>query len=752
MLKKFKTFFKERGAQIGVFVLISFIIVVLGILFFTMSSDSIKLFQDEKSSYKVKEFVESCINVETAKAEREVALHGGWLYSPFGEDSDFLFGDRNTNKYLVKSMRGYRDLGGVKIPYWYYYDDKDEEFKTNIPEYDSNSKYSIKNQIKRYLDENIEKNCIKGFEDFKYIYDIDYDPKSYDFNVEFNREDMYIFLNMPLKINEINSNNSEFIEDFKIKKENKLWGAYNLAVDIIEAETNFSFIEKRILNFISPYQSSQRRDLLPPFYDYQLKYDFKPWKISDSEKLFKQILSSNIGYIQFMNTHYKEFKLLDSLKDSDFARSISNLYTKDYLSENSKALNGKKRDEDLFNKYKDYTVDVNYEPFYPTFFSINPSLGDMILLPRPESVINIIPIFFTEYVAVYEITNPIIFEIRTSNKNDNFLFNLAIESNIDHNTPLAENRVFNFSFEKLNLKSDKTLICDPNQRVSGYIYLNISDPIVNGKRKYIEEGDKIKKYHLNRGTDGIEDAIVTFKCKGLTTCYIGSTRINANNSKGNITQMKFRLPINCDPGTLEISKFGYQKLVFDNLDPKPDEEINLGEYYMSSEKEFDLKVKLLSRTDSKYSLGKALRDHQTGFIIFENKENSDYVQVVEINKENQFNLKIKLIPGNYSVQGFVIYNSSVYIPSKEICYSKGLFSGKECQTIPEINMDSWIMGGLDLENFEITTKQALFNNKIIVPLVNYGIPESYDDLEDLTNTMGDLKNLSVTKQPYFEFK
>jgi len=739
-------FKNKKNAQIGIFVIISIIIVVLGIVFFSYNSGSIKIFNDQKSSYKVKEFVESCLNLETNKAIDKIALHGGWEYSPYSENSNILFADSNTNKYLIKSAKGYRDLGGVNIPYWYYYDDSAKEFKFNIPDYDSSSKYSIKNQVKRYLNENLDKECLDHFNSFKDIYNIDYDPKKIDNKIIFDKDNLKVELNLDLKIDEINTNNTEYISDFSIKQENKLYTAYHLAKDITLSEANFSFIEKRILNFMSPYESASRRDLLPPRYEYRMTYDFRPWEIKNVEKVFREILSSNINYIQFLNTDYKEHKLNDKLKDSEFAKALNKVYTKDYLSENSKVL--KDRNKDLFNSYKNYRVSTKYESFFPTFFSISPSMGDVILLPRPESIINLIPFFFTEYVATYEITNPILFEIRKSNSpNEKFLFNLAIESNIDYNAPLKEKKTFNFNLSKLDLSSSKSLICNPNQRISDWVTINLTDPMSGGKRKFIKQRNSVK-YKSNMKETGVDSAIVTFDCKGLATCTIGQTSINAKTKKGaDITQLKFRLPVDCNPGKLEITKFGYQKLVFNNLDPKIKGEINLGHHYMSAAKKINLSVKLLDSDKNQYSLGKSLKNNETGFLIFENKETSDFVKVVEISKENQFNLNISLIPGNYSVKGFVMYGLPTDIPSEQVCYKKGLFSGKDCQTIPGFKLKSWIIGGIDLNNYEVTAGQLLYNNKLVVPFVNFGVPHNFDELSKMSNAMASIKN---GKKPYFE--
>jgi len=731
----------NNKTQIGIFIIIAVIVVILGIVFFTIKSD-FKIWDDQKSSYKVKEFVESCIESETKIAENKLGLHGGWLYSPLYTGDNILFIGKDTNKYLIKHGRGFKDLGKVKIPYWFYYDDSDESFNTYIPEFDSNSEYSIKNQLKRHIKENIL-TCINKFDAFKDVYNIKYNTEDLDIKVDFIEEKIDINMIFPLQILEINSNNTEFISEFNIELENKLKTPYYLARDIVSAEISSSFLEKRILSFITPYQTTENRDLLPPYYEFKLKYDFKPWDVRHVEKIFKQIVSSNINLIQFYNTNYKTVKPPKELKNNDFANSVYQIYTKDYLSENSEI---KEENPSLFKKYKDYDVSTTYESFFPTFFSLSPSMGDIILLPKPEAVINLLPFFFTEYVAVYEITNPIVFEIKSHRSyNDKFLFNLAIETNIDHNTPLIENVEHLLKPEKLNLKPKKTLICDPTQFISDWVYLNISDPIIHGKRYY----DQNKK-KMNMFETGINDAIVTFNCKDLATCYIGTTSINGKYKSENITTLKFRLPIGCNPGKLEISKWGYDKLIFKNLNPEIETPIKLGKVYMSSEKTFNLSVGLINPKGSKYATLEAIKDNETGFLIFKHLTNSDYVQVVEVNKKNQYNLTINLLPGNYSIEGFLLTEKPFTIPEEKVCYKKGMFGKKDCETIPAIQMDAWMKGSYSLQRYEIPIKYLANYNRITVPIINFGIPHTFEELKSSSNVMKDLKLISKGKTPYFD--
>jgi len=735
----------SKKAQIGIFIILATILVIAGISVFIYNSENISLFQDEKSSYKIKTFVESCLDAQTKKAINEIGLHGGWLYH-----NELKFADKNTNRYLISKMRGMNNFG-VELPYWFYYDSNSGdkgEFKLNIPSYDDKSdKYSLVNQVKLYLDENLEKNCIKNFKDFENSYNIVYEPKKINTNVEFDENNIFVSLDLPLEINEINTNNTEYIEKFTVKKKNKLFIPYNIAKDIVLTESKNSFLERAFINIITPYQNSNRRDLLPPFYDFKFnKYDMNFWDVRKVEKMYKRIISANVHLIQFMNSDYSEPRLPENLKNDEFVNAVYGIYKKDYLSDNSANIKDK---PEIFNEYKNYKIKLKYEPFYPTFFSLAPSYGDIILMPRPEMITNFIPMFFTEYTSVYEVTMPLLFEIKESSKysyNDKFVFNLLLETNIDYNAPLANKKDFGFDLSKIkNLNSEKTLICDPSQFVSGYYSLNISDPLVGGTRYF---DSQIGEY--NKPISGIEDAIVTFDCKGINTCYLGKSELNGEYTNLNVSRLKFRLPIDCYPGTLKISKFGYKTLKFENLDPKEGVDVSLirdqkhvktnGEYYwnMESLKTFKLNVKLVNDfLGNPSSLKSGL--NLTGFLIFENKANEDLIQVVKFNETNQYNLTVKLVSGNYSVTGFVITEKPFIIPSQRI----------HGETIPQINMSSWIYGSLELDNFEITLDDLLYSKEITTNLIQFGVPSSFDDLNALSEKFKNIKSYSEHLKPRF---
>lgn len=719
--------------QISIFLIIAGVLIVLAIGTFTLSKSEIVIFEDEKSSYKVKEYVIECLDSQTKEGLKRIGEYGGWLYHPY---PDVLFADQNTIKPLIKQSQGISFLGKQNILYWHYYDDASQTFKTRIPEFDSENQYSLKNQLKTYLENNLEKKCIQGFKSFEDVYEIEYMPQEMQITVidfKENEEEFKVRLFMPVNIEEKGTENKEYFEKYEVKKDNILQVPYFIAKDIVEAQRNNSFIEHRSIHFITPYMSSKTRDLLPPFYDFKNKFDFNPWKVEEVSDLTQRILASNMQEMKFLGTAVNRNEVPKNLRGNEFAEAMANIYVDDYLTQTSIT---KEQQPKVFEKYDNYKIDPTYiYQIFPMYFSIKNSMGDIVLLPKPQSFLGgILPFFFTEYSATYEMTYPVMFKIQEDKPNNKFEFNLMIEANIAHNTPLAENYELNVNNNLELLNSAQTLACDPPQFISKPVYLNITDRVNFGKRKDL----------FNDPVVGVQDAIVTFNCGGISQCYVGNTKINGESKYNNITRLGFRLPIDCDPGTIEVYKYGHRKVIIDNVNPSLTNELHLGEFFMDSKKPLKLEIIKKKQSGARSSVREIIQETETGFLIFTNLDDENDVSVVEINSTNQFDLELELMPGNFSINGYILDEKEnlINVPSSKVCYKKGLFSGKECVDVPGFTADSWVRSGIDISRFEVKYADLVLSENIIVEFVDFELPKTYDELRSSSEYMGQLEGFS----------
>lgn len=718
--------------QISLFIVIGVILILGAIFLISFTSNEVPLFSDDQSSSTIRNHVQACIEIEANQAIQLIANHGGWLYKPIASE---VFIDRDTPSFLVEMARGYKDPGDAEIPYWVYIEDN--EIKTNIPNYDKeNDKYSLKNQLKRYLDENLEENCIREFRDFEDAYDIDYDPKDINHKVTFTNEEILISLDLPIEIYQVNADQREYLESFNTQIENRIKEPYYLAKDIAHAQKENAFIERNIISFMSAYQSTSDTDLLPPFYEIEIgKFNMAVWSIPKIEDLLQNIISNHIGTTHFTETANRDPNVPDQVKDHEFVKGLYGIYQKSYFENISQV---KENDPRLFESFQNYFVNTVYDKYLmPMHFELNPSHGNIIYMAEPEMfLLDFFPLGYTEYETNYDITAPILFEIRRDQAVKDLKFNLAVEANIKNNVPQKDIIEAEFEMpeeflqaqeESQETSSSNTLICSPWQRTSAPVTFNITDPINHGERTSPDDP-----------VVGVEGAHIEFSCKGLTTCYIDSTQINGESHYNNVSQVNVTLPPNCDPGTLTVSKYGYKGIEIEDLNPSQNTPIDLGEFEMPSAKEIDVEIQLHKNFGVAEGDGRRLDRTDSGFIIFEHKEEEDYVQVIQADYENQNNLSVELIPGNYSIEGYVFFEKDDHVlPETTI----------EGEKVEEVDLPAWLRGGIETGR-EITTDELIHRNSVTIRIYEIGVPYTLHELIDMAEDLDKIDEMSVS--PTFE--
>ena len=724
-----------KNAQIGIFIIVSVIIIFVGVAFVSFNSD-FELFADQTSSYQVSEYVEACMNQQLEKGISIMGRQGGWIYPP----NSIYYTEEGDVDTLIREAEGIHELGTNKIPYWYYYDEKDDAFKTNhIPPYDSEDEDSLRMQLKRYMDNTLESECLQGFSTFEDAYDIYYEEESINHNVEFENDQIRAELNLPIEIREIATNTTKYVEDFSQTKNNKLKVPYHLAKDIANAQDKTSFMETRMMQMLRPYMSKNSRELLPPTYDFSTNFNPEPWLVPDVVKRMKQIFSTNIGKVQLKETNVDQTQQLpQQLQDSELAQGITGMYTKYYLGNPEQGIDHSFVREDkpnIFEQYKEMNVEPHHYPFYPLSVSLSPSLGDIIVMPESQFFTSLVPFSTTTYQTSYEFHGPVVFSLQDSRQspNDNFEFRVAYEMNVEHNKPLKENYPEPALQENSSLQTtpSQSLVCARPQFVSKPVKINITDPLSNP-----EEGRTPEK--------GVEDALVEFSCKGgIATCTMGTTQLDENER----TELEISLPLNCEPGTLTISKMGHRSVEFDNLNPNSNEPINLGEVSMPSTKKLDLEVSLRDPSDvGNVDTVGSFDENDQGIIIFEHKQEENYVETKKFNYEEVNDLTIELMPGDYSVKAFVIQEDETNkIESKEDCHGGGAFSSEECVTLPQMNLTSWLRASYEYEGFSVSTQELLDKDTLELKLLDVGVPETYDELEEASQN---LKNIEETSEDF----
>ena len=313
-----------RKLQASIFLIISAIILLGGITTYFLFSDDIDVFIDvEGEDSSVNYFVTKCIEDTAKNSLNAIADKGGWYYSP---NKDYAKSFKTD--LMNRESKGVSYLNVIDIDYWFYYDDKTNSFVNNIPEYDTDSDYSIKNQIRRYVFDKLESTCIRNFYSLREIYDVN-KKSDLKLSVELENEFIHLYIEYPLDVVDKSTEEKSFIESFYVKIPNTIVVPYNLAKDLVEANEKTFFLDKSILSILASYSTTENRNYLPPFYDFKMEFDKKPWNLDKTKEKAKSLLNINMGVLEFENTYKKQNSYL--LSNEDFSKGVRDLFRKDFL-------------------------------------------------------------------------------------------------------------------------------------------------------------------------------------------------------------------------------------------------------------------------------------------------------------------------------------------------------------------------------------------------------------------------------------
>jgi len=739
---------KKKISQISLFIIIGILIIILGIILIASNKDNIHIFVPS-SSNEVYNYVLGCLDKTAIQGMQKIGEAGGWLYIP--PKYQYQLATQNTYNNLIPNEKGFIDIGGVKYLYWYYYDDSSKTFKTNIPLFNGdetlnmlypNKDYSIRAQLERYINKNIG-SCINNFNFFKNKYDVYYNPKEVKVNVKFLGNNIYVSSHFNLRVRNIKTNETKSYSNFYLKKYNYMKRPYFHALALIEAESKYGFIDKKIWDFLTAYQTNKDRKELPPTAEVAFqKYDLQPWIVPNVKNTIKEILEANLPLLTFYYSNNQPLEPPKQLKNDQFVQGIYKTLYKDFL--NYKNNTVVKDYPSVAENFKEDSIKLRYYSFFPLYFKLGGASGNYIYMPKAYSYFGgFIPFFWTKYNTQYNLAGPVLIDINSYYNNGfKYEFKVPVEFNIRRNKPLlytlnetSLNETYQNLFGKLsnalnnangNGELASTLVCNPSQFISKRVYFNLTDPVKDS---------------------GVKGAIVLFNCKNIATCYVGNTTEGFNTTKHkyeklywvNKTYFATRLPINCYPGNLTIFKIGYKKVSIGNLNPNLNTPINLGEIQMPSGKTFKARVEegFITGNDASF-----INPGEYAIVVLESLDDPQFTQVIKQTYQNNTHYyNITLIPGRYRIFGVLIYNKSITIPAKKVCYNAGFFpflKNKKCVSLPTLNLKKWVLGVVqDNKTFTLTDIKA--DNTLIIRVPNLGRPTNYNQLLENYQAMYNIK-------------
>ncbi|MFT4244138.1 MAG: hypothetical protein ACMXYB_01640 [Candidatus Woesearchaeota archaeon] len=687
--------------QISIFVIIAVIILIVGILALMLFSSS-SIFQQETPGFRVQEFTQQCLLQQAEFAISEVAKKGGWYYKKGTQ----RFARPNDFNLLISRAQGFEHNFYGNLKYWDYFDENSNEFENQIPSLDdSQDPYSIKNQVIRLMEETINDHCLQDFASFTEVYEIDRDLTRLQISsTSFDQNRIIFDLYLPVQVRTFEGDSFESLDRFRVDIENKIRVPYYIANDIVLAQQELSFIEQAYLDFIYIYQDADDSNLLPPFYDFRYGVtDYSVIYAEDKKPLLQRIF----------NTHSREVIVTDlalDLVQEELLQQTQTLLFRNIQTHQSplfSELDGTMlRTQRLNREYSNYVGNLHYEPFFPISFSFSNGKGSGQVLTHSvfNEVLLIVPVQYTTYQAGYDVTLPVIYEIRDSSAvRDNFVFNLPLEVNIRNNNPLRALIEADYRLNSLEVQDSFTpTFCNANHFISQDVSIEVSK---------LNEFDE---------REPLNNVSFMFYCstQPSVACQVP---ISDTIERFNSNQYVLNLPINCPNSELEIIRDGF---INQRVEVSP-----------SLEEGIDKRVTMITPITLDFHFfvaGRTINVDQEAIILFEPKNNPEFIQVVNINSTTDLNnLNITLVPDVYEITAFVIDNRQDIIPKEEgerICIIPALRIG--CRTtpdLPQIDLEGWIISSFELDNYIITFNDLQFARRVVADIPGVTYPTSYDD-------------------------
>jgi len=764
----------SRKSQITIFIILGVIIVIGAAIYFFMRGGTTELpaqlevTEKTPDDYKpIKDFVETCLSKKLQEAFVIIGQHGGYL-----DMRDTSLSDRSFTLAAddpTESDAAFLTMDpSTHVAYWWHMKSKNAVNNFQLTDDNKPSIDYIQKQSNKYIEAKLSE-CLadfKSFGDQGFKVAVISDPVA---DTRVNEKDVSVFLTFP--INASLGSNSIKMTQFFTKIPLGFKEFYGLADSIMHAEVNTSFLEYAVKQMIGVYGTSATMSKLPPIYARETSNVPKMWSQMVVKKEMQSLLTSYVPLMTINGT--KNFHPLSS--PDPF---VNGFYRSFYYNS-------------LLNQsYPEFSVNFYYFG-WPIYLYITPNSGDMI---PPSSDIDIplamgpFTLFHTtpvkEYEYFYDVSYPVIIEIKR--KSDLFgsgytLF-FSLESNMRDNRVMREwldgNGTYGTDLQKIfapvnaaakelpdnpvlakqsmdqyinqTSREVPTLFCNPKQRLSGNITVNVKDGSTG---------------------QGIPSAKVKFGCGKYTFCSIGETSLDPiTNKSKSIT----KFPLCRGGGIIRVEKEGYIDQVILDITTKWNEskdfDVSLNPII---EKNVKVSKLLLNRSilywnpndDYGQNYTKVLKlsnivsqptQNNESIIITIRKVDVDPLvnfQTQVISYDNTLNSSVaRLAPGKYEVSVNYFVLSSINISSSVRCkdsdeyasYSRG-DKGAQCYLLPKDPMvlSNRIGGGLNLNNntgyWIVSDADLKAKNYIEIKILEFPTPILVEDIQE----SGLIENMSL---------
>lgn len=729
-----------KKAQMTLFIILG-IVAVVGVAITYMafqpeldSGDDIlgTITEADSETAPIQTYVHGCMHEILKKGVKTLCQNGGYI-NPL---EHFSAGYESTESEMIIS-------GANMMPYWNFFDETSGRFKTNAPflKKEDGGDMSVESQLESYLEDNVV-GCLNNFKSFRNEFKIK--TSEPDAEVAINEQGVVASMNMPTEIRPHSRDRSLSLEDYGVSLEVPLQKLFRFAWDITAEEKISVFVERLVLELVTLYSGMDAP--LPPIYEVTA---FDPtekfWVHHDVVQTIKNELLPYVNMLQIYGTEnfFSPEESDEELSDMESIQDIASIRLVD----------------PQVQDYSDLSVSFLYPGLKPKIQVAN---GDAMISPSSTKsmqdsnfLVKMMGAVMKVYKFGYDISFPLITKVCDNDAfyGEGLCLYLSLEANIRETDP--------FSSQSSAIRSSFGSAAGGNAAID----LNSALQRVNRQiefRVYDAEEDSL-----------ISGAQIYYVCG--KEFYVGKTE-----DVGGMVKFSGKLPYCASGGKIIVRKPGYYDHVIGwNNEEGPDVKMDDVELYPVKELEIKVMKKSWPEFNSSDSLSTSdliiLEIHKqkekTGEPDFpyvpvytfgdvgksNSQTNSQFQQQVQMfEEEGQLDPEqsqsldevedlidssgdsesgfvaenyIGLVPGTYTIS--IIYtingNPAVHIPEEEREEGGFLGIGETTYTLPEINMQTWVVSQYERE---ITITDRMYDHDgLTIYVPDLGKPNSHNQLK-----------------------
>ncbi len=441
--------FTSKKGQVTVFIIIGIILLFAfaAILYFTQRTSGTELGAEAEpilaevpqAFRPVQTYTDNCILQVGKRGLKILGEQGGYIYPD-------LAGSFSS---LHPTEADGIEMSSLKIPYWHYNfrsnPDLEIEMRSLKPYLyiEDDPEMSVEAQLQRFVDEKLDQ-CLANYSVFsgQGIDVVRLEPQK---EIKVTIADNSVNFLVEMKIQAKKVEDSIELEQFYVKVPLNLKHYYEVADEITQMETNYSFLEMQALDLIATY-SGVDQERLPP--TQAVTFENIPkifWMENDIKEKLKGLLLSQVPMLRYLGS--ENFYRYDYLS-SGAVQDLSELYQKNY-------------DNTILPLELGQDLETNFDYFgWEPYVDLN-DVGGMIKPSHYGANFFRLNFYTQHYYTTYDLSYPVLVTLRDTDALDgegyNFVF--ALESNIRNNEKVKSGDVLTLPVARV-----KTMVCDEDKR------------------------------------------------------------------------------------------------------------------------------------------------------------------------------------------------------------------------------------------------------------------------------------------------